>query len=79
MVGGEWIPVDQLAPSRLRPDAPEFRVSGTREFVSNTLPRHWPYARDWDKQGKPRFNGARDVREALARSRDTESDRQEYD
>lgn len=76
LVGSEWVPIDRLPPSRMR--GPEVSVSGDREFVSNSLPRHWPYARDWDAQGKPRFNGSRDVREAVARSRDTRNDHVEY-
>ena len=69
--------MDQLAPSAVRPEV-GLIVSGSREFVSHSLPRHWPYARDWDAQGKPRFNGPRDVREAVARSRDTRHDHVEY-
>lgn len=48
-------------------------------FVSNSLPRNWPYARDWDAQGKPRFAGQREVEEAVARSKDTPNDHVEYD
>ena len=76
LVGGEWVPVDRLAPSRER--FPEISIQKDCEFVSHSLPRHWPYARDWDAQGRPRFNGPRDVREAVARSRDTRHDHVEY-
>lgn len=78
---GTWVRLPGgVRAQRIPPSLGGMRVDKRSEgFVSNSLPRHWPYARDWDAQGKPRFSGRRDVEEAIARSRDTRHDHVEYD
>ena len=59
--------------------APTVKIDKRSEgIVSHSLPRKWPYAKDWDKEGRPRFSGSRAVDEAVARSRDTRNDHVEY-
>jgi hypothetical protein len=62
------------------PVSPHGLVRPDGKFVSHSLPRNWPHAKDHEPgTGKPRFNSIREVREAEARSKDTKSDQVVYD
>lgn len=62
------------------PIAPQAKVAPTAKFVSNSLPRNWPYAKDHEPgTGKPRFHSIHEVKEAVARSKDTKMDRVIYE
>lgn len=62
------------------PVMPEAKVAPTAKFVSHSLPRWWPHAKDHEPgTGKPRFDSIHQVRESVARSKDTKSDMVVYD
>ena len=62
------------------PVMPEAKVAPTAKFVSNSLPRWWPHAKDHEPgTGKPRFESIHQVRNAEARSKDTEKDQVVYE
>jgi hypothetical protein len=62
------------------PVAPEAKVAPNAKFVSHSLPRWWPHAKDHEPgTGKPRFDNIHQVRNSVARSKDTEKDRVIYD
>jgi hypothetical protein len=62
------------------PVIPEGLVRPDAKFVSHSLPRNWPHAKDHEPgTGKPRFNSIHEVREAEAKSRDTKADAVAYD
>lgn len=59
---------------------PQALVRPNAKFVSHSLPRNWPYAKEHEPEtGKPRFNSIHEVREAVSRSKDTEKDQVAYD
>lgn len=69
--GRELVRVPVVPQGLVRPDA---------KFVSHSLPRHWPHAKDHEPgTGKPRFNSIHEVREAEAKSKDTKSDQVIYE
>lgn len=60
--------------------APQAKVAPNAKFVSHSLPRWWPHAKEHEPgTGKPRFNSIHEVRNAEARSRDTEKDQVVYE
>lgn len=62
------------------PVIPEAKVAPNAKFVSHSLPRWWPHAKEHEPgTGKPRFNSIHEVRNAEARSRDTKGDQVVYD
>lgn len=62
------------------PVAPQAKVAPNAKFVSHSLPRNWPHAKDHEPgTGKPRFNSIHEVREAVAKSKDTKMDQVVYD
>lgn len=62
------------------PVIPESLVRPDAKFVSHSLPRNWPHAKDHEPgTGKPRFNSIHEVREAEAKSKDTKADAVVYD
>ena len=62
------------------PVSPQGLVRPDAKFVSHSLPRNWPHAKEHEPgTGKPRFNSINEVREAEARSKDTKSDQVIYE
>jgi hypothetical protein len=62
------------------PVIPEAKVAPNAKFVSHSLPRWWPHAKEHEPgTGKPRFNSIKEVRYAEAKSKDTKSDQVVYD
>lgn len=67
------------------PNLPDAKVSPNIHFVSHSLPRatkqadgswHSPYSKDVEPStGKPRFHGMTSVRDAEAKSRDIDKDK----
>ena len=68
MLTGNWEPVIR----RQRGPQP-FGVIGAKSgrFVSSSLPLNYPFAKDHDAMGRPRFNSQQEVRETVARANDT--------
>lgn len=59
---------------------PQALVRPDAKFVSHSLPRNWPHAKDHEPgTGKPRFNSIHEVRESVSRSKDTKMDQVVYD
>lgn len=77
---GEWIRHGRERFYRI-PTMPQAACKADRHFVDHTLPRNWPYAKDFTPDGKPRFDSMAAVREAEARSQDAPhpADRMAYD
>jgi len=62
------------------PVMPEAKVAPTAKFVSNSLPRWWPHAKDHEPgTGKPRFNSIHEVKESVSKSKDTKLDQVIYE
>lgn len=67
-LSGKWDPVT------VRQSGPKpFGVinKGDGRFVSSSLPLNYPFAKDHDAMGRPRFNNRQEVREVLAKANDS--------
>lgn len=74
---GTWI-VHQGKRMRRVPSSPLHSTQEETHFVSRALPKGYPYARDFDDRGRPRFSSKEDLRETVKRANDS-GDPLQYD
>lgn len=64
--------VQRLAGRNLRREMslPKFLIEKDLHFVSDQLPKNWPFAKQHDAEGRARFDSVAEVRECLAHAQD---------
>ena len=50
------------------PEGPVLICRPIKQFASDALPLHWPYAPRHDQRGRPVFNSLREVQESVSRA-----------